>query len=93
MFIDDINITRVDASTSVSKSVSFTEYVPAKRDANGNLVDASVWEAEVFSLVNGEAGQNKGLPIGLLIGGGAGIALIAALVIVFIVLKKRKAKV
>ena len=92
LFIDDIVITRVDASTSVSKAVDYTEYVPAKRDANGNLLEASVWEAEVFSVVSGET-NNNALPIGLIIGGGALVLVIAALAVVLIIVKKRKTKV
>ena len=60
LFIDDVTITRVDSSVEITKSVQFTEYVPAKRDAQGNIEESSAWSAEVFKLVGGESAGEKG---------------------------------
>ena len=39
VFIDDITITRVDENTPLSTPKAFTEYVTAKRDEDGNIIE------------------------------------------------------
>lgn len=94
LFIDDVVITWVEKDTPLSSSVDYTEYVPAKRDANGNLVDLPAVVIDVDSIID-ESLLNKtngAFNMLYVIIGGAALVVIAAAVILVIVLKKRKAK-
>ena len=93
LFIDDVKFTRVDGTVDTSKNVSFTEYVPAKRDADGNLLERNPMDVSVESIIDANLGKNTGSPVMLyVIIGGAAVLVIAAAVVVLLLLKKRKTK-
>ena len=95
LFIDDVVINWVEKDTPLSSSVSYTEYVPAKRDANGNLVDVPAATFDVESIVNeilldiNAKNSVKLNPIYILIGS---VILVLLAVSTIIIIKKRKIK-
>ncbi len=92
LFIDDVKFTRVDGTVPTSKSVSFTEYVPAKRDADGNLVVRNPMDVSVESIIDANIGKNTGSPVMLYVVIGGAAVLVIAAVVVLLILKKRKTK-
>lgn len=96
LFIDDVVIKRVDKeATPLSTPVSFTEYVPAKRDANGNLVkkDTSIDVTTIVDSSLTDATVSLNVTLIALIAGAALIVIAGAVVAIVIISKKRKKKV
>lgn len=91
LFFDDFKFTLVDEKTPLSEPVQFTEYVAAKRDANGNLVKRDRNAIDVSTIIDDSlrAGSNVWLYVG--IGGGAIVLVAVVLVLILFVFKKKKA--
>ncbi len=91
IFIDDVVFERVDKDTPLSKPVQFTEYVPALRDANGNLIDVPAVVIDVNSILDDSLYVKTINILPYLIIGGALLIIVAGITVLLIV-KKRKAK-
>ena len=96
MFIYDITITRVDENTPLSTPKAFTEYVTAKRDEDGNIIEEDN-SIDISSIIDTSlrVPSNKSFANGCfnylyLIIGGAIVIVLAALA--FVIAKKRKNK-
>ena len=91
LFFDDFNFKLVDEKTPLSEPVQFTEYIAAKRDANGNLVKLDRNNIDVSTIIDDSlrAGSDIWLYVG--IGGGALVLIAVALVLILVVFKKKKA--
>ena len=90
IFIDDVVIDRADPEMPVSTPPEYTEYVPALRDADGNLLKIDTTSIDVSSIIDFSLyiGGFNALPV-IIIGG---VILIAgAAFVVLFVIKKRKA--
>ena len=59
LFIDDIVFERVDENTPLSTPISFTEYVPALRDENGNLLDMPAVVIDIYSIIDESLGKEE----------------------------------
>lgn len=96
LFIDDVVITRVDKETTpLSTPCAFTEYVPAKRDANGNLIKKDT-TIDVTTIVDSTLTADMGslnITLIAIIAGAALIIVAGAIVAIVIIGKKRKNKV
>ncbi len=90
LFIDDVKITRVDKTTDISANVSYTEYVPAKRDANGNLLEKKPTDIDISSIVDASLYIEETNVLPYIVYGGIGLAVVIAAVVLIIVFKKRK---
>ncbi len=92
LFIDDILIKRAEDGATLSTNVNYTEYIPALRDAEGNVIGNDAASIDVSKIIDDSlGGKSAGWLIYVLIGGGA-VVLLAAVALVLIFLKKRKAK-
>ncbi len=95
LFIDDVVFELITDNTPVSTPIQFTEYVPVRRDENGNITEVTAGEIDVMSIVDtslklgGNSGVNATV---IIISVAAGVVLIAAVVVLLIVFKKKKAK-
>ncbi len=92
IFIDDVVIDRADPEMPVSTPASYTEYVQALRDANGNLINVDANSIDVGSIIDFSLyiGGFNVLPVIIIVG--AVILVAAAVFVVLFVIKKRKAK-
>lgn len=97
LYIDDVVFTHVSADTEVSVPVTFTEYVPAKRDlATGEIITTvtEVGNVDVSTiiddtLVEGNFGSSSNIIV-IIISAVAAVVVLAAVVIILLVLKKKK---
>lgn len=93
LFIDDVVFTFVDKSVPLTKNLEYTEYVPAKRDANGNIINPDYDKIDVTSIVDSSLLNRKGVSaMNIFIVSGGALLLVAAGVVVLMVLNKKKAK-
>lgn len=92
LFIDDMTFVRVDENTPLSSPVKFTEYVPALRDAEGNLVNQPAVVIDVDSILDDSLYVKTVDILPYLIVGGTVVLVAVAGLIVLIIIKKRKAK-
>ncbi len=90
LFIDDVKLVRVDKNTEISANVEYTEYVPAKRDANGNLLEIKPTDIDIGSIVDASLYVEDTNVLPFIIIGGVSVAVIIIAVVLVIVFKKRK---
>ena len=90
LFIDDVKLVRVDKNTEISANVEYTEYVPAKRDANGNLLETKPTDIDIGSIVDASLYVEDTNILPFIIIGGVSVAVIIIAVALVIVFKKRK---
>ncbi|MEE0945847.1 MAG: InlB B-repeat-containing protein [Acutalibacteraceae bacterium] len=95
LFIDDVVFELITDDTPVSTPIEFTEYVPLRRDENGNITEITAGEIDVNSIVDaslklpGQSGLNITV---IIIIATAGALVVAGAVILLVVLKKKKVK-
>lgn len=98
LFIDDIVITRVTGETPLSTPAKFTEYVTAKRDEKGEIIeeDSSIDVSSIIDptlkVPSGGLLANGGNATVFVIIGAAAVLVLAGLAVLLIVIKKRKSK-
>lgn len=90
LFMDDFKFTVAGKETALSTPVSYTEYVPAKRDAKGNLLEKATTDIDVTSIIDISLYVDNGYMTYIYIGAGALIVLIGGLAAVLIIVKKKK---
>ena len=91
LFVDDFKFTLVDKNTPVSTPVSFTEYVPAERDADGNLLSIDKTAVDISSIID-ESLNSSSLPWLWIIIGAVVLLVIAGGVTAILIIKKKKSK-
>lgn len=94
-FIDDVVFELITDGTPVSTPVEFTEYVPVKRDENGNIIEMAADEIDVNSIVDASLKLRSDSGISttvIIIVAAAGVLVIAAAVVLLIIFKKKKVK-
>lgn len=96
LWIDDITYTLVTDPYAVdSVPVEYVEYVPNKRDASGNVIDAVNTMADIESIIDARLKIEKDFPWMLvIIIAAAAVVLLAggAVVLIVVLSKKKKAK-
>ncbi|MEE0946957.1 MAG: InlB B-repeat-containing protein [Acutalibacteraceae bacterium] len=95
VFMDDFVFTVVDNDTPVSSPVSFTEYVPLRRDADGNVIDTQDTAVDVNSIIDNsligginEKADNNIIIIAVV----CGTAVVLSALIILLLIKKKKHK-
>jgi len=88
LFMDDFKFTLAGDEAPLSNTKPFTEYVPAKRDKDGNLVEKEASAIDVTSIIDISLYVNNNLVIWII--AAAAVIVIAGGVLLFIFLKKKK---
>ena len=89
LFIDEFKFSLVDKNTPLSNPVSYTEYVPAKRDADGNLVDKSDAAIDVSSIIDISLYTNNNIWVWIIVAAAA-VLVLGGGVLAFVLIKKKK---
>jgi hypothetical protein len=86
--MDDFKFTLAGDEAPLSNTKPFTEYVPAKRDKDGNLVEKEASAIDVTSIIDISLYVNNNIVIWII--AAAAVIVIAGGVLLFIFLKKKK---
>lgn len=89
LYMDEFKFTLEDKDTPVSAPIKYTEYVPAERDADGNLIKAEKGVIDVTSIIDISLYMNNGIWLWIIIGVAA-VLVIGGGVFAFILIKKKK---
>ncbi|MBR2044496.1 MAG: InlB B-repeat-containing protein [Clostridia bacterium] len=89
LFMDDFKFTIAGDEAPLSTPVPFTEYVPAKRDAEGNLINKADSAIDVTSIIDISLYQNNNTLI-IVIAAVAAVIIIAGVILAFVLVKKKK---
>ncbi|MEE0947055.1 MAG: InlB B-repeat-containing protein [Acutalibacteraceae bacterium] len=93
LFMDDFKFSIADDSVPLSTPISYTEYVPAERDEQGNLIYKDDTAVDITSIIDVSLYlDNDGYMLWVIIGVAGGVILIAAAVVTIILVKKKKRK-
>ncbi len=91
LFVDDFKFTLVDENTPVSTPVTYTEYVPAERDADGNLLVKDRTAVDISSIIDDSLSGASFPWLWVIIG--AVVLVLAGGAVAVILMKKKKSKV
>lgn len=89
LYMDEFKFTLEDKDTPVSAPIKYTEYVPAERDADGNLIKADKGVIDVTSIIDISLYMNNGIWLWIIIGVAA-VLVIGGGVFAFVLIKKKK---
>ncbi len=92
LFMDDFKFSVAGKDAALSNPVPYTEYIPAKRDANGNLLEKAADAIDVTSIIDISLYIDNSRLIYVYIGAGGLVFVILALVTILLVVKHRKKK-
>ncbi len=88
LFMDDFEFNLVDESVPLSSPKDYTEYVAAERDENGNLVYRDRTAVDISTIIDEGLGKTNFPWIYVFIG--AGVLIVAAALVLFLVVFKKK---
>ena len=86
--MDDFEFNLVDESVPLSSPKDYTEYVAAERDENGNLVYRDRTAVDISTIIDEGLGKTNFPWIYVFIG--AGVLIVAAALVLFLVVFKKK---
>ncbi len=94
LFIDDIVFTLEPETKVLSTAPEYTEYVPLRRDASGNIIDFSIEQADVDSIIDSRLKLKSGNSVltVIIISVAAAVIVAAAVVLILFLAKRKKAK-
>jgi len=88
LFMDDFEFNLVDENVPLSTPKDYTEYVAAERDENGNLVYRDRTAVDISTIIDEGLGKTNFPWIYVFIG--AGVLIVAAALVLFLVVFKKK---
>lgn len=91
LFVDDFKFVLEDRNAPLSTPASFTEYVPAERDENGNLLFKDRTAVDISSIIDASLNDSS-VPWLWIIIGAVVLLVIAGGVTAIVIIKKKKAK-
>lgn len=94
LFIDDVEFNLVtDENTLVSTPVSYTEYVVAERDSEGNIIELDASAIDIDSIIDGSLKRATKLNVvTIVIICAAAVVVAGAVVLILFLAKRKKAK-